>query len=63
MENGHYDSTFTDFIPIDDMPQAFAYNGDGTLNYVEATDGTNTWRQTFSYTAGVLTGVSGWVKQ
>lgn len=60
---GTYDSTLTDFIQIDDMPQTLAYNIDGTLNYIDATDGTRTWRQTMTYTAGVLTGISGWVKQ
>lgn len=63
MPAGHYDSTLKQFVPIDDLPQTFVYNGDGTLNYVEATDGTSTWRQTLSYTAGKLTGISGWVKQ
>lgn len=63
MENGRYDSTFLDFIPIDDMPQTIAYNADDTINYIEATDGADTWRQTFSYTGGKVTGISGWVKQ
>lgn len=63
MQNGRYDSTLNDFIPIDDMPQTLAYNADGTLNTITATDGTRTWRQTMTYTAGKLTGISGWVKQ
>lgn len=60
---GTYDSTLQDFIPIDDMPQTLAYNVDDTLNYVEATNGTKTWRQTYTYTDGKLTGISGWVEQ
>lgn len=58
-----YDSSLTHQIPIDSLPQTLVYNGDGTLNYVEATSGTDTWRQTYTYTAGKLTGISGWVKQ
>jgi len=45
------------------LPQALAYNGDGTLNTITVTDGTDSWIQTLSYTSGVVTGVSGWVKQ
>lgn len=63
MSSGRYDSTLKEFVPIDDLPQTLVYNGDGTLNYVDATDGTDTWRQTYTWTAGRLTGISGWVKQ
>lgn len=55
----------------DDLVQNLNYNADGTLNYVQivvpATPGTDyaggTYRQTLSYTAGALTGVTQWVKQ
>lgn len=56
------DSGGQQFDP-DSLAQTFAYNGDGTLNYIQATDGVSTWRQTYTYTAGVLTGVSAWVRQ
>lgn len=45
------------------MQQTIVYNADGTINYIDATDGTSTWRQTYTWTAGKLTGVSAWVKQ
>lgn len=48
---------------IDGLQQTLAYNPDGTLNYVEAADGVNTWRQTYTYTGGKVTGISAWVKQ
>lgn len=44
-------------------PQAFTYNADGTINYVEVVVGACTYRQTFTYSSGKLTGVSDWVKQ
>lgn len=55
----------------DDLAQAFSYNGDGTLNYIQvvapATPGTayagGTYRQTFSYTSGVVNNISNWVLQ
>lgn len=52
------------------LPQTLSYNADGTLAYIQVTipaiSGSyagGTYRQTFSYTAGVLTGISNWVKQ
>ena len=50
-------------LDVDSLSQTLAYNVDGTLNYVDATDGHNVWRQTYTYTAGQLTGISQWVKQ
>lgn len=55
----------------DDLAQVLNWNADGTLNYVQvivpATPGTSyaggTYRQTMTYTSGLLTGVSQWVKQ
>lgn len=46
----------------DAYAQVLTYNGDGTVNTIAFTDGTNTWTQTFSYTAGNVTGISKWVK-
>lgn len=53
------------------LPQTLNWNGDGTINYIQVvlppTPGTGfaggTYRQTFSYTAGQLTGISVWTKQ
>ena len=50
-------------IPFDSLEQSYAYNGDGTLNYVQATWEGVTYRQTYTYTAGKLVGISRWVKQ
>lgn len=50
-------------LELDALVQTFNYNGDGTLNYIQVTSGINTYRQTFTYTTGALTGLSNWVKQ
>ena len=50
-------------INLDSLPQTLVYNADGTLNYTQTTDGTSTWRQTLTYSAGKVSAVSGWVKQ
>lgn len=43
--------------------QTIAYNADSTINYIDAISGGVTYRKTFNYTAGKLTGITGWVKQ
>lgn len=50
-------------ITPDSWPRAYNYNGDGTLNYEECTDGASTWRKTYGYTSGKLTSETAWVKQ
>lgn len=50
-------------LDIDSLAQTLAYNGDGTLNYVQVVHEGSTYRQTMTYTSGKLTGISGWVKQ
>lgn len=45
------------------LAQTIAYNGDGTIDYVEATNGSVTWRQTYTYTSGQLVGISAWEVQ
>lgn len=48
----------------DGLTQTFDYNADGTLNYIEVTDGESSWRQTYSYESpSRLVGVSAWVPQ
>jgi len=61
----HYVDSVGSVVPIDSLPQALAYNGDGTLNTITAGPDVmgRSWMQTYSYTAGVLTGISAWVKQ
>lgn len=52
-------------LELDALAQTLNYNGDGTLNYIQVTHPTNTfsYRQTFGYTSGALTSITGWVKQ
>lgn len=47
---------------FDNLPQTLTYNADGTLNTVSKTYGGHTWTQTFGYTSGNVTSISGWVK-
>ena len=54
----------------DDLPQTFGYNADGTVAYIQvvtpAIPGSysgGTYRKNLTYTSGVVTGVSAWVKQ
>lgn len=49
-------------VAIDSLAQTLIYNGDGTVAMIAATNGTNTWTQTFGYTAGSVTSISRWVK-
>ena len=58
---GVVDSTGATFDP-DSLAQTLTYNGDGTVATIAATEGTNTWTQTFGYTSGNLTSISKWVK-
>lgn len=50
-------------LDLDSWAHTLAYNADGTLNYDEVTDGTNSWRQTMTWSSGNLTGTSAWVLQ
>lgn len=50
-------------IDLDSLPQTLAYNGDGTVNYIEVTSAGGVYRQTYGYTAGKVTSISAWVKQ
>lgn len=55
-------SDATTFDP-DSLAQTLAYNADGTLNYIQVVSAGNTYRQTFTYASGVITGISAWEKQ
>jgi hypothetical protein len=51
-------------LDLDQMPQDLAYNGDGTINYIQVTHVSGRiYRQTFTYTSGKVTNISAWVKQ
>lgn len=43
-------------------PQSYTYDGSGNLETISFTDGTFTWTKTFTYSAGNMTGESGWVR-
>jgi hypothetical protein len=47
---------------LDSCIHAYGYSA-GMLITDTATDGTNTWIKTYSYTEGVLTGETKWVRQ
>ena len=57
-------STTGHSIP-DDLPEEYTYNGDGTVATITVTDSTSSrvWVQTFTWLAGQLVSVSGWVLQ
>ena len=55
------DSSGEPIVP-DSYAQTITYNGDDTVNTISFTDGVNIWTQTFSYTSGLVTGISTWVK-
>lgn len=60
-QEGQLDSTNALIFP-DNFEQTITYNGDGTVNTISFTNGTNTWTQTMSYTTSRLTGISKWVR-
>lgn len=43
--------------------QTFAYNADGTVNYIDAVVDGQVYRQTFTWSNGQLVKTSKWVKQ
>lgn len=59
------DSTGQYSFDMNSLAQTLTYNGDGNLETVTVgpdRDG-NSFRQTLTYTAGKVTGISAWVKQ
>lgn len=50
-------------LDLESWAHSYARNGDGTMQYDQVTDGTNSWRKTYSYTAGKITSETAWVKQ
>lgn len=48
---------------IDSMPVAYTYNADNTVATATVTVGAKTYKQTYTYVAGNVTAISGWVKQ
>lgn len=59
-----YDTTGVYRFNPDSCSEVLVYNGDNTLNtdtYTEPVTGYK-YRQTYTYSGGLLVGVSGWVK-
>lgn len=50
-------------IAPDAWPKTYGYAPDGSLVSIDATDGTNTWRKSFTWTDGRLTSETAWVLQ
>lgn len=50
-------------VAIDSLAQTLTYNGpNGAVDTIAATNGSNTWTQTFTYTDSNITGISQWVR-
>lgn len=63
MEISHYDNLGASIYP-DSWGVTFTYNGDGTVNYAQTTNGSNTWRRTYTYDgAKRITAESVWTRQ
>lgn len=46
-----------------DGATTISYNADGTIAYIQITDGSSNYRQTWTWTSGNPTSITGWVKQ
>ena len=60
---GVSDSTGAFLVQPDAWARTYNYNGDSTLNYEEITNTVGTWRRTYTYSSGLVTAITGWVKQ
>ena len=49
-------------VPVDSLAQILGYVN-GLLSTITVVFGAHTYVQTYTYTAGVVTGISAWVKQ
>lgn len=50
------------WLEVDSMAETMSYNADGTVAYVEVV-ASETYRQTWTWSNGLLMSVSRWVKQ
>lgn len=48
---------------LDSKPQILVYNGSNKVDYIQIVHKSITYRQTFGYTSGNMTSISGWVAQ
>lgn len=55
--------TVGNIICPDDLDHTYAYNGSSQLTSDTATDGTNTWVKTFTYSGSTVVTESGWLPQ
>jgi hypothetical protein len=58
--NGAFDTNGR-FFPLDSLSQDFIRDANGVLQKIVAHMGTSTFTQTFTYTNGLVSNVSGWV--
>lgn len=59
--NGQYDSN-GDFFPLDSLNQQINRDGDGKVLSIVASVRGTTYTQTYTYTNGLVSNISGWVK-
>lgn len=59
---GAIDST-GHFFALDSCQQTITKDGSGNITQIDAYDGTNTWRQTYTYGGATTITISQWVKQ
>ena len=50
-------------LPVDSLAHDYTYNGDGTIATDTVVHNGLTYKNTYTYTAGALTHVTGWIKQ
>lgn len=50
-------------LDLESWAHSYGWNGDGTMEYDQVTDGTSSWRKTYSWNAGKMVSESAWVKQ
>lgn len=61
MVAGAFD-TNGNFFPLDSLAQHFNRDANGAVTSIVATNDTHTWTQTYTYTNGMVSDISGWVK-
>lgn len=57
------DSTGAYHFDPDSMPHTYTYDGSGNIATDSVTDGTNTFKKTYTFTGSQLTSETAWVKQ
>jgi hypothetical protein len=50
------------FFPLESIERTFNRDSNGNITTVVATDGTNSWTQTYNYKNGYVSHISAWVQ-